>query len=120
MVVTDDPSPSSFVRYGIDDKPPLPIALLLDAQHYLTIMGTSIAIPLIFAGALGTSTDVIPWFIGMFFVIFGIVTLMQTTFGDRYPIVQGVPLSTLAPALVVIGVTTATDQSNVAWQSVLL
>jgi len=120
MVVTDDSSPSSFVQYGIDDKPPLPTALLLGAQHYLTMVGANIAVPLILAGALGMPADVIPRFVGTFFVVSGIATLMQTTFGNRYPIVQGAPFSMLAPALAVIGVATATDQSGVAWQSALL
>ncbi|AFK18948.1 xanthine permease [Haloferax mediterranei ATCC 33500] len=120
MVVTDDSSPSSFVQYGIDDKPPLPTALLLGAQHYLTMVGANIAVPLILAGALGMPADVIPRFVGTFFVVSGIATLMQTTFGNRYPIVQGAPFSMLAPAIAVVGVAKATDPSGVAWQSALL
>ncbi|KAB1194547.1 xanthine permease [Haloferax sp. MBLA0076] len=120
MVVTDDSSPSSFVQYGIDDKPPLPTALLLGAQHYLTMVGANIAVPLILAGVLGMPGDVIPRFVGTFFVVSGIATLMQTTFGNRYPIVQGAPFSMLAPAIAVIGVVNATDPAGAGWQTALL
>ncbi|SEK61320.1 uracil-xanthine permease family protein [Haloferax larsenii] len=119
MVVTDDSS-SSFVQYGIDDKPPLPTSLLLGVQHYLTMVGANIAVPLILAGVLGMPDEVVPRFVGTFFVVSGIATLMQTTFGNRYPIVQGAPFSMLAPAIAVIGVVKATDPAGVAWQSALL
>ncbi|MGQ3328899.1 MULTISPECIES: uracil-xanthine permease family protein [Halorubrum] len=112
---------SSFVQYGIDDKPPLGKSLLLGAQHYLTMVGANIAVPLILAGAMGMPDAVIPRFVGTFFVVSGIATLAQTTFGNRYPIVQGAPFSMLAPALAVIGVVTANPPEGiVAWRAALL
>ncbi|WP_410764975.1 uracil-xanthine permease family protein [Haloferax sp. DFSO60] len=120
MVVTDDSSSRSFVQYGIEDKPPLPTSLLLGVQHYLTMVGANIAVPLILAGVLDMPGSVIPRFVGTFFVVSGIATLMQTTFGNRYPIVQGAPFSMLAPAIAVIGVVTASNPSGVGWQTALL
>ncbi len=38
-----------------------------------------------------------PRFVGTFFVVSGIATLVQTTLGNRYPIVQGATFSMLAP-----------------------
>jgi len=111
----------SFVRYGIDDRPPLGKSLLLGAQHYLTMVGANIAVPLLLAGAMGMPEEVIPRFVGTFFVVSGIATLAQTTFGNRYPIVQGAPFSMLAPALAVIGVVTANPPEGiVAWRAALL
>jgi len=112
---------STFVQYGIDDKPPLGKSLLLGAQHYLTMVGANIAVPLLLAGGMGMPEDVIPRFVGTFFVVSGIATLAQTTFGNRYPIVQGAPFSMLAPALAVIGVVTANPPEGiVAWRAALL
>ena len=112
---------NAFVAYGIDDTPPLGKSLLLGAQHYLTMVGANIAVPLILAGAMGMPDAVIPRFVGTFFVVSGIATLAQTTFGNRYPIVQGAPFSMLAPALAVIGVVTANPPEGVvAWRAALL
>jgi xanthine/uracil permease len=113
-------SEDSFVEYGIDDKPPLGTSILLGAQHYLTMVGANIAVPLILAGALGMPSDIVPRFVGTFFVVSGIATLAQTTFGNRYPIVQGAPFSMLAPALAVVGVVQASNPSGAAWEAALL
>jgi xanthine/uracil permease len=111
----------SFVQYGIDDKPPLGESLFLGIQHYLTMVGANIAVPLVLAGAMGMPEEVIPRFVGTFFVVSGIATLAQTTFGNRYPIVQGAPFSMLAPALAVIGVVTANPPAGMeAWRAALL
>ncbi len=111
---------SSLVRYGIDDKPPIGTSIFLGIQHYLTMVGANIAVPLILAGALGMPEELWPRFIGTFFVVSGVATLAQTTFGNRYPIVQGAPFSLLAPALAVIGVVQATNPAGEAWQAALL
>ncbi|WP_248896543.1 uracil-xanthine permease family protein [Haloplanus halobius] len=111
---------SGFVEYGIDDKPPFLTSALLGVQHYLTMVGANVAVPLILAGALGMPDAVVPRFVGTFFVVSGIATLAQTTFGNRYPIVQGAPFSMLAPALAVIGVVQASDPAGPAWEAALL
>ncbi|WP_299331723.1 uracil-xanthine permease family protein [Haloplanus sp.] len=111
---------SGFVEYGIDDKPPLLTSGLLGVQHYLTMVGANVAVPLILAGALGMPDAIVPRFVGTFFVVSGIATLAQTTFGNRYPIVQGAPFSMLAPALAVIGVVQASNPAGPAWQAALL
>ncbi|MFD1512224.1 uracil-xanthine permease family protein [Halomarina rubra] len=111
----------SLVTYGIEDRPPLPTALLLGGQHYLTMVGANIAVPLILAGALGFADQpaVLGKFVGTFFVASGIATLAQTTFGNRYPIVQGAPFSLLAPALAVVAAAPALGGMP-GWQSKLL
>ncbi|KTG10292.1 xanthine permease [Haloprofundus marisrubri] len=111
---------SDFVEYGIDDKPPLSESLLLGLQHYLTMVGANIAVPLILAAALGIPDGLIPRFVGTFFVVSGIATLAQTTFGNRYPIVQGAPFSMLAPALAVIAVAQTGNPPGADWQYALL
>lgn len=116
-----DEDENTFVQYGINDKPPLGKSLFLGVQHYLTMVGANIAVPLLLAGAMGMPDAVVPRFVGTFFVVSGIATLAQTTFGNRYPIVQGAPFSMLAPALAVIGVVTANPPEGiVAWRAALL
>jgi xanthine/uracil permease len=105
-VATDGGESESFVEYGIDEKPPLGESILLGFQHYLTMIGATIAIPLALAGAMGmfeSAPGEVARLIGTFFVVSGIATLAQTTIGNRYPIVQGGTFSMLAPALAIIG-----------------
>ncbi|WP_436347665.1 uracil-xanthine permease family protein [Natronorubrum sp. FCH18a] len=104
-----DREASDDIEYGIDDRPPLGESAVLGIQHYLTMVGANIAVPLILAEAMGMTEhpEVTAQFIGTFFVVSGIATLAQTTFGNRYPIVQGAPFSMLAPALAIIAVVTA-------------
>ena len=37
------PEESSFIEYGIDDKPPLFESMFLGFQHYLTMIGATVA-----------------------------------------------------------------------------
>jgi len=91
--------------YGIDDVPPLAESLLLGFQHYLTMFGSTVAIPLILAGPLGMKDDptAVAWLIGTMFFVSGIATLLQTTWGNRLPLVQGGTFSFLAPAISICG-----------------
>ncbi len=111
------------IEYGIDEQPPLGESIVLGIQHYLTMVGANIAVPLILASAMGMTDypGVTARFIGTFFVVSGIATLAQTTFGNRYPIVQGAPFSMLAPALAIVGVVTAGGVSGGSgWEAALL
>ncbi|WP_265111228.1 uracil-xanthine permease family protein [Halosolutus halophilus] len=111
------------IEYGIDDRPPVGESMVLGVQHYLTMVGANIAVPLILASAMGMTEypGVTARFIGTFFVVSGIATLAQTTFGNRYPIVQGAPFSMLAPALAIVAVVTAGGVSGQpSWEAALL
>jgi xanthine/uracil permease len=92
----------ALVEYGIEDRPPLSKSVLLGVQHYLTMIGANIAVPLILASAMGMPAGETARFIGTFFVVSGIATLAQTTLGNRYPIVQGAPFSMLAPGIAIV------------------
>ncbi len=116
-----DESVGDAIEYGIDEQPPLGESMVLGVQHYLTMVGANIAVPLILADAMGMPPAVTARFIGTFFVVSGIATLAQTTFGNRYPIVQGAPFSMLAPALAIVGVVTAGGVSGQpTWEAALV
>ena len=88
--------------YGIDDTPPMGEMIILGFQHYLTMFGSTVAIPLLLAPALGITNPVEKgWLIATMFFVSGITTLLQTTFGNRLPIVQGGTFSFLAPTFAI-------------------
>jgi len=97
--------------YGIDDVPPLGLGLALGFQHYLTMLGSTVAIPLFLAGALGLATDSeeMGYLFGTLFFVSGICTLLQSTFGNRLPIIQGGTFSFLAPTIAICGMTYLKD-----------
>ena len=107
-MVTDG-GDASMVEYGIEDKPPLGQSILLGTQHWLTMVGSTIAIPLVLAGFLGFSPAQTAQLIGTFFVVSGVATLAQTTIGNKYPIVQGGTFSMLGPAIAIIAVMGGAD-----------
>src|SRR6056297_3463899 len=114
-MVTDG-GDASMVTYGIEDKPPLIQSIFLGTQHWLTMIGSTIAIPLVLAGALGFNGAQTAQLVGTFFVVSGVATLAQTTIGNKYPIVQGGTFSMLAPALAIIGVLAS---NGAGWQLML-
>jgi nucleobase transporter 1/2 len=101
--------------YGIDDVPPLRESLLLGFQHYLTMFGATVAIPLILSEPLGMAEDptALAWLIGTMFFVSGITTLMQTTWGNRLPLVQGGTFSLLTPAITICGMAAL---ANAGWE----
>ncbi len=91
--------------YGIDDRPPALETVFLGFQHYLTMFGSTVAIPLILAESFGIADDParLAQLIGTMFFVSGITTLLQTTLGNRLPLVQGGTFSFLAPAAAICG-----------------
>ena len=101
--------------YGIDDKPPLVETTVVGLQHYLTMFGSTLAIPLILSKPLGLEDKPVElgWLIATMFFVSGITTLLQTTWGNRLPIVQGGTFSFLAPTIAVCGMAAL---NNSGWE----
>jgi nucleobase transporter 1/2 len=101
--------------YGIDDKPPLVETAVLGLQHYLTMFGSTLAIPLILSKPLGLDDKPVElgWLIATMFFVSGITTLLQSTWGNRLPIVQGGTFSFLAPTIAVCGMAAL---NNSGWE----
>ena len=100
--------------YGIDDTPPLQETIILGLQHYLTMFGSTVAIPLLLAPAFGITDPVQKgWLIATMFFVSGITTLLQTIWGNRLPIVQGGTFSFLAPTFAICGMAAL---ANVGWE----
>lgn len=105
MSVQQTEQSATQLIYGIDDIPPAKEVWALGFQHYLTMFGSTVAIPLIMAGPLGLSDnpEQLGWLIATMFFVSGITTLLQTTWGNRLPIIQGGTFSFLAPAIAICG-----------------
>ncbi len=93
---------SSDILYGIDDRPPIAKAIVLGIQHVLTMFGSTVAVPLMLGPAMGMDTTGIAILISSVMLCSGVATLIQSTFGSRLPIIQGVSFSFLAAFFLII------------------
>ncbi|MFT7462329.1 MAG: nucleobase transporter 1/2 [Pseudohongiellaceae bacterium] len=101
--------------YGLDDVPPWRETIPLGFQHYLTMFGSTVAIPLILSEPLGIADDPVAlgWLISTMFFVSGIATLLQSTWGNRLPLIQGGTFSFLTPTITICGMAALADAG---WQ----
>ncbi|KAL9967146.1 hypothetical protein ACROYT_G025319 [Oculina patagonica] len=92
------------LSYLINENPPWYICFLLGFQHYLTMLGATLAIPFIISGPMcfEKNTLAISEVLSTIFFVSGLVTLLQSTFGVRLPIVQGGTFSFLTPTFAIL------------------
>ncbi|XP_015431505.1 PREDICTED: solute carrier family 23 member 1 [Dufourea novaeangliae] len=100
----DDGKRETNLTYGIDDVPPWYLCLFMALQHYLTMIGAIVSIPFILTPALCMAEDdpSRSYIISTMIFVTGLVTLLQTTFGCRLPLVQGGTISFLVPTLAIL------------------
>ncbi|GLC33094.1 hypothetical protein PLESTB_000371000 [Pleodorina starrii] len=96
------------LRYTVTDVPPWHVCVVLGFQHYLTMLGSTIVIPALLVPAMGGTPEDHARVVQTIFFVSGLNTLIQTTIGDRLPIVQGGSFSFLKPAFSIIAVIAAT------------
>lgn len=124
---------SQQLLYGLDDKPPLARAVVLALQHVLTMFGSTVAVPLIFGPVLWAIPDGLPegvaaelserqltntaLLVSSIMLCSGVATLLQSTFGSRLPIIQGVSFSFLAAFFSIIA--TTQNEAPVDWAPVV-
>lgn len=102
--------PTSQLIYGIEDIPPTGETFVLGFQHYLTMFGSTVAIPLLLAPAFGMENpSEVGALIATMFFVSGITTILQTTWGNRLPIIQGGTFSFLAPTFAICGMAALAD-----------
>ncbi|MCB9856773.1 MAG: purine/pyrimidine permease [Phycisphaerales bacterium] len=90
--------------YELEDRPPAGKAVVLAAQHVLTMFGATVAVPLLLGGQsqMNLSPEQIAVLISSVMLCSGLATFIQTTFGSRLPIIQGVSFSFLAAFTTII------------------
>ena len=99
-----DANQNNNITYGIDDIPPWYLSFFMAIQHYLTMIGAVVAIPFILTPAL-CMEDENPargTIISTMIFVTGLVTIFQSTFGCRLPLVQGGTISFLVPTLAIL------------------
>jgi nucleobase transporter 1/2 len=77
------------MAFTVTDVPPLGLSIILGVQHYLTMLGATVLIPLLICPEMGASPQQTAQVISTIFFVSGLNTLIQTSIGDRLPIVQG-------------------------------
>ena len=127
------PSTNRRVLYGLNDRPPFFHAVVLAIQHVLTMFGSTVAVPLLFGPKLWPVPEGLPdpvvlqltdlqlsntaLLITSVMLCSGIATLLQTTYGSRLPIIQGVSFSFLAAFFAIVA--TVQKQQGPDWSAVL-
>ncbi|GAA0174489.1 transporter [Lithospermum erythrorhizon] len=71
-------------------------------QHYLSILGSLILIPLVIIPAMGGTNEDTANVVCTVLFVSGLTTLLHTSFGSRLPLIQGPSFVYLAPALAII------------------
>ncbi|XP_072026605.1 solute carrier family 23 member 1-like [Amphiura filiformis] len=87
------------VLYSIDEVPPFQLTVLLGMQQFLTMFGGVVSMALLVAQNLCMEENpvAISRLLATSFFVYGLVTLLQTTFGVRLPIIQGGAFSFVVP-----------------------
>jgi len=67
----------SIVRYGINDEPPLSEAIPLGIQHLLAMFLSTVALPLVIAGAIGLGQSETTFIVQMALLVAGVATIVQ-------------------------------------------
>ncbi|XP_070581577.1 solute carrier family 23 member 2-like [Ptychodera flava] len=94
------------MKYKLDDIPPWYACLAFGLQHHLSMFAGSLFVPFVMADLTcvpeNERNTVIAQFFSAIVLTEAVGTYLQTTFGTRLPIVQGIAGSLLVPASVVM------------------
>ncbi|KAG6761787.1 hypothetical protein POTOM_035020 [Populus tomentosa] len=92
----------THMKYELRDTPGLVPIGLYGFQHYLSMLGSLILIPLVVVPAMGGTYEDTSTVVSTVLFVSGVTTLLHTSFGSRLPLIQGPSFVYLAPALAII------------------
>ncbi|KAF8009523.1 hypothetical protein BT93_J0508 [Corymbia citriodora subsp. variegata] len=92
----------SHMKYELRNNPGLVPISFYGFQHFLSMLGSLVLVPLIIVPAMGGDHEDIAAVVSTVLLVSGVTTLLQTSFGSRLPLIQGPSFVYLAPALVII------------------
>ncbi|GFQ01415.1 nucleobase-ascorbate transporter 12 [Phtheirospermum japonicum] len=92
----------SHMKYELRDTPGLVPIGLYGFQHFLSMLGSLILIPLVIVPAMGGTYEDTANVVSTVLFISGVTTLLHVSFGSRLPLIQGPSFVFLAPALAII------------------
>nr|GMC56813.1 nucleobase-ascorbate transporter 11 [Ipomoea batatas] len=109
MEIPDGEDPSSGgwlqsprIKCGLRENPGYVALIYYGLQHFLSLVGSIIFIPLITVPAMGGTDKDTATVISTMLLVTGLTTVLHSYFGTRLPLVQGSSFVFLAPALVII------------------
>ncbi|KAJ1440640.1 Xanthine/uracil/vitamin C permease [Sesbania bispinosa] len=104
LTVDDDGfgSRHSHMKYELRDSPGLVPIGVYGIQHYFSILGSLILIPLVIVPAMGGTHEETSMVVSTVLFVSGVTTLLHINFGSRLPLIQGPSFVYLAPALAII------------------
>ncbi|KAM7496871.1 hypothetical protein LguiA_021285 [Lonicera macranthoides] len=95
-------SRATHMKYELRDTPGLVPLGLYGFQHYLSMLGSLILIPLVIVPAMGGTYEDTSAVVSTALFVSGMTTLLHSFFGSRLPLIQGQSFVFLAPALAII------------------
>ncbi|GAB2234859.1 hypothetical protein Droror1_Dr00004126 [Drosera rotundifolia] len=95
----------SHMKYELRDTPGLVPIWFYGVQHYFSILGSLILIPLVIVPAMGGTNEDTANVVSTAMFASGVTTLLHSFFGTRLPLVQGPSFVYLAPVLAIINST---------------
>ncbi|CAL9228454.1 unnamed protein product [Arabidopsis halleri] len=90
------------LKFGLRDNPGFVPLIYYGLQHYLSLVGSLVFIPLVIVPAMDGSDKDTASVISTMLLLTGLTTILHCYFGTRLPLVQGSSFVYLAPVLVVI------------------
>lgn len=93
---------SFTLKCGMRDNPGFVPLVCYGLQHYISLAGSLIFIPLIIVPTMGGTDKDTSYVISTMLFVSGITTILHSYFGTRLPLVQGSSFVYLAPALVIM------------------
>ncbi|KAG2674500.1 hypothetical protein I3760_13G139500 [Carya illinoinensis] len=93
------------MKYELRDTPGLVPIGLYGFQHFTSMLGSLILIPLVIVPAMGGTYEDTANVVSTVLFVSGVTTLLHTSFGSRLPLIQGPSFVFLAPALAIINST---------------
>lgn len=96
--------------YGVDDKPPVSIGIIMGLQNILTAFGGIVAVPLIIAGMAGVDVADTAYLVSAALLCSGICSIIQSRgigihpfrVGSGLPTIMGTDFGFVAPASTII------------------
>ncbi|MTI67273.1 MAG: purine permease [Firmicutes bacterium] len=93
------------LKYKINDKPSLKVAIPLAIQHLVAVFSGIVAVPLVVGGVLGLSASEMTFFVNATLFMAGIATIIQAygfgPVGSRLPCVMGTDFTFVGPSIAV-------------------
>ncbi len=96
---------TDLVEYGIEETPDIERSIPLGIQHLLAMFLSTVALPLVIAGAIGLGASDTAFLVQMALLVAGVATIVQAypigPVGARLPIVMGTSAIFVSPLIAV-------------------